>query len=154
MDSQLTNINIGLDEYMDVVNQIEEIDKKVSSEKRVINITEAKKEIRLLIQLLEFNNSRVSTEKIEKNEIHNVSVKKYTPFGKYYFATTKNGKYECVIVDDTPSMFLIASVEGSRQIKSAGFIGGVYKHSLHIQLDKRWYENLMNHLAEELRKDN
>ena len=34
MDSEFTSANIGLDEYTDVINQIEEIDKKVNDENR------------------------------------------------------------------------------------------------------------------------
>ena len=38
-------MNIGLDEYMDVVNQIEEITDKVNTEHRKITDKEAKKEL-------------------------------------------------------------------------------------------------------------
>lgn len=148
MESQLEKINIGLDEYMDVVSQIEEINKKVNAEKRKITDEEAKKELRLLIQLLEFRNSRVSIEEVPENKIHNSVVKEYTLFGKFYLATTKVGKYECVIVDDMPCMFRITSVEGSRQLASVNLMGNTYKHSLHIDLDKKWYEDRMHDLVE------
>ena len=41
------------DEYVDVINQIENINKRVNQENRLISNGEAKKEIKLLIHLLE-----------------------------------------------------------------------------------------------------
>lgn len=44
-------MNIGLDEYMDAVNQIEEITDKVNTEHRKITDKEAKKELRRFLLL-------------------------------------------------------------------------------------------------------
>ncbi|HJF87718.1 MAG TPA: hypothetical protein K8V88_09820 [Companilactobacillus farciminis] len=148
MDSEFTSANIGLDEYTDVINQIEEIDKKVNDENRRINDKEAKKEIRLLIHLLEFRNSKVSVEKVEKSKVENQTIKDFSPYSKFYIATTKTDQYECAIVDDLPSMFFISSIDGSRQLRDAHYFGNAYKHSLQIMLDKKWYKDRMQDLLD------
>lgn len=152
MDSQIRDINIGLNEYMDVVNQIEKINKKVNQENRLITSKESKKELTSLIQLLEFKKSRVKIEEVENDSIHNFMVKNFSSYGKFYIAITKNNKYECVIIDDLPVMFFISSVDGTRQIKSNDLISGSFKHSLNILLDQKWYEERMNDLINELKE--
>ncbi len=143
----MEGINIGLDEYMDVVNQIEGIDKKVNTEKRKITENEAEKELRLLVQLLEFKNSRITIKKAEKENIRDNKIRKFSPYSNFYFATTKTNKYECAIVDDLPSMFIVQSIDGLRNLESGSFIGKTYKHSLSICLDKKWYVDRMHDLS-------
>lgn len=144
-------MNIGLDEYMDAVNQIEEITDKVNTEHRKITDKEAKKELRLLIKLLEFNNLKVEIEQVKRDDIYNDSVKTYTRYGYYYHANTTRDSYECVIVDDMPSMFFVTSSKGLRHLESRRLIGKTYRHDLSIELDKKWYEDRMYSLAEDLK---
>ena len=96
------------DEYVDVINQIENINKRVNQENRLISNDEAKKEIKLLIHLLELKNAQVDITKINREAVIDSELRSFN-HAQFYEAITKNNEYECAITDDFPSSFSIIS---------------------------------------------
>ena len=99
------------DEYVDVINQIENINKRVNQENRLISNDEAKKEIKLLIHLLELKNAQVDITKINREAVIDSELRSFN-HAQFYEAITKNNEYECAITDDFPSSFSIISIDG------------------------------------------
>lgn len=48
-------------------------------------------------------------------------------------------------------MFFVTSSKGLRHLESRRLIGKTYRHDLSIELDKKWYEDRMYSLAEDLK---
>lgn len=127
------------DEYVDVVNQIENIDKRVNRENRLISDGEAKKEIKLLIHLLELENTRVDITKINREAVYDSELRSFFNNAKFYAAVTKNNEYECAITDDVPSSFSIISINGVNKAESSVLLHPSFKHSLSIVFNNEWY---------------
>lgn len=120
---------IGFDEYVDVVNQIEKLNIQINKENRSITEKEAKKEITLLIRLLEFENIKVEVQQEATN---------------IFWAKTKNNEYDCHIIEDLPTNFLISSIDNMRKIESSYLNDKSFKHHLSIDLDEKWYVDRIN----------
>lgn len=126
------------DEYVDVVNQIENIDKRVNRENRLISDGEAKKEIKLLIHLLELKNAQVDITKINREAVIDSELRSFN-HAQFYEAITKNNEYECAITDDLPSSFSIISIDGINKAESSVLLHPSFKHSLSIDFNNEWY---------------
>lgn len=126
------------DEYVDVINQIENIDKRVNQENRLISNDEAKKEIKLLIHLLELKNAQVDITKINREAVIDSELKSFN-HAQFYEAITKNNEYECAITDDLPSSFSIISIDGINKAESSVLLHPSFKHSLSIDFNNEWY---------------
>lgn len=126
------------DEYVDVINQIENIDKRVNQENRLISNDEAKKEIKLLIHLLELENSQVDIQQIDREAVNNSELRSFNNV-QFYVAITKNNEYECAITDDLPSSFSIISIDGINKAESSVLLHPSFKHSLSIDFNNEWY---------------
>lgn len=126
------------DEYVDVINQIENIDKRVNQENRLISNDEAKKEIKLLIHLLELKNAQVDITKINREAVYDSELRSFNN-AQFYVAITKNNEYECAITDDLPSSFSIISIDGINKAESSFLLHPSFKHSLSIDFNKEWY---------------
>lgn len=144
MHYKFINYNSILNKYADVINYIENLNDKISAENRFVNGEEAKRQFRLLIQLLELKPSQVSIKPIKKEKIYSKNILDFTNYGKYYLASTKQNKYFCVLVDDLPSMFMIESIDGTRGLRDLNLIGSGYKNTLSITFDNVWYEKQLN----------
>lgn len=127
------------DEYVDVVNQIENINKRVNRENRLISDDEAKKEIKLLIHLLELKNVQVDITKINREAVYDSELGGFFNNAKFYAAVTKNNEYECAITDDFPSSFSIISIDGINKAESSFLMHPSFKHSLSIDFNNEWY---------------
>lgn len=126
------------DEYVDVINQIENIDKRVNQENRLISNDEAKKEIKLLIHLLELKNAQVDITKINIEAVNDSELRSFNN-AQFYVAITKNNEYECAITDDLPSSFSIISIDGINKAESSVLLHPSFKHSLSIVFNNEWY---------------
>lgn len=126
------------DEYVDVINQIENIDKRVNQENRFISNDEAKKEIKLLIHLLELENAQVDIKKINREAVNDSELRSFNNT-QFYVAITKNNEYECAITDDLPSSFSIISIDGINKAESSVLLHFSFKHSLSIDFNNEWY---------------
>lgn len=126
------------DEYVDVINQIENIDKRVNQENRLISNDEAKKEIKLLIHLLELKNAQVDITKINREAVNDSELRSFNN-AQFYIAITKNNEYECAIIDDLPSSFSIISIDGINKAESSVLLHPSFKHSLSIDFNNEWY---------------
>lgn len=126
------------DEYVDVINQIENIDKRVNQENRLISNDEAKKEIKLLIHLLELENAQVDITKINREAVNDSELRSFNN-AQFYVAITKNNEYECAIIDDLPSSFSIISIDGINKAESSVLLHPSFKHSLSIVFNNEWY---------------
>lgn len=126
------------DEYVDVINQIENIDKRVNQENRLISNDEAKKEIKLLIHLLELKNAQVDITKINREAVYDSELRSFSN-AQFYEAITKNNEYECAITDDLPSSFSIISIDGINKAESSVLLHPSFKHSLSIVFNNEWY---------------
>lgn len=126
------------DEYVDVINQIENIDKRVNQENRLISNDEAKKEIKLLIHLLELKNAQVDITKINREAVIDSELRSFN-HAQFYEAITKNNEYECAITDDLPSSFSIISIDGINKAESSVLLHPSFKHSLSIDFNNEWY---------------
>lgn len=126
------------DEYVDVINQIENINKRVNQENRLISNDEAKKEIKLLIHLLELKNAQVDITKINREAVIDSELKSFN-HAQFYEAITKNNEYECAITDDFPSSFSIISIDGINKAESSVLLHPSFKHSLSIDFNNEWY---------------
>ena len=126
------------DEYVDVINQIENIDKRVNQENRLISNDEAKKEIKLLIHLLELENAQVDINKINREAVNDFELRSFNN-AQFYVAITKNNEYECAITDDLPSSFSIISIDGISKAESSVLLHPSFKHSLSIDFNNEWY---------------
>ena len=126
------------DEYVDVINQIENIDKRVNQENRLISNDEAKKEIKLLIHLLELKNAQVDITKINREAVNDSELRSFNN-AQFYVAITKNNEYECAITDDLPSSFSIISIDGINKAESSVLLHPSFKHSLSIVFNNEWY---------------
>lgn len=126
------------DEYVDVINQIENIDKRVNQENRLISNDEAKKEIKLLIHLLELKNAQVDITKINREAVYDPELRSFNN-AQFYEAITKNNEYECAITDDLPSSFSIISIDGINKAESSVLLHPSFKHSLSIDFNNEWY---------------
>lgn len=126
------------DEYVDVINQIENIDKRVNQENRLISNDEAKKEIKLLIHLLELKNAQVDITKINREAVYDSELRSFNN-AQFYEAITKNNEYECAITDDLPSSFSIISIDGINKAESSVLLHPSFKHSLSIVFNNEWY---------------
>lgn len=126
------------DEYVDVINQIENIDKRVNQENRLISNDEAKKEIKLLIHLLELKNAQVDITKINREAAIDSELRSFN-HAQFYEAITKNNEYECAITDDFPSSFSIISIDGINKAESNVLLHPSFKHSLSIVFNNEWY---------------
>lgn len=126
------------DEYVDVINQIENIDKKVNQENRLISNDEAKKEIKLLIHLLELENAQVDIQQIDREAVNYSELRSFNN-AQFYVAITKNNEYECAITDDLPSSFSIISIDGINKAESSVLLHPSFKHSLSIVFNNEWY---------------
>lgn len=126
------------DEYVDVINQIENIDKRVNQENRLISNDEAKKEIKLLIHLLELENAQVDINKINREAVNDFELRSFNN-AQFYVAITKNNEYECAITDDLPSSFSIISIDGISKAESSVLLHLSFKHSLSIDFNNEWY---------------
>lgn len=126
------------DEYVDVINQIENIDKRVNQENRLIFNDEAKKEIKLLIHLLELKNAQVDITKINREAVNDSELRSFSN-AQFYVAITKNNEYECAITDDLPSSFSIVSIDGINKAESSVLLHPSFKHSLSIVFNNEWY---------------
>lgn len=135
------------DEYVDVINQIENIDKKVNQENRLITNDEAKKEIKLLIHLLELENAQVDIQKIDREAINDSELRSFNN-AQFYAAITKNNEYECAITDDLPSSFLIISIDGINKAESSVLLHPSFKHSLSIDFNNEWYGHCAKRLID------
>lgn len=126
------------DEYVDVINQIENIDKRVNQENRLISNDETKKEIKLLIHLLELENSQVDIQKIDREAVNNSELRSFNNV-QFYVAITKNNEYECAITGDLPSSFSIISIDGINKAESSVLLHPSFKYSLSIDFNNEWY---------------
>ena len=126
------------DEYVDVINQIENINKRVNQENRLISNDEAKKEIKLLIHLLELKNAQVDIKKINREAVIDSELRSFN-HAQFYEAITKNNEYECAITDDFPSSFSIISIDGINKAESSVLLHPSFKHSLSIDFNNEWY---------------
>ena len=126
------------DEYVDVINQIENINKRVNQENRLISNDEAKKEIKLLIHLLELKNAQVDITKINREAVIDSEQRSFN-HAQFYEAITKNNEYECAITDDFPSSFSIISIDGINKAESSVLLHPSFKHSLSIDFNNEWY---------------
>ena len=126
------------DEYVDVINQIENINKRVNQENRLISNDEAKKEIKLLIHLLELKNAQVDITKINREAVIDSELRSFN-HAQFYEAITKNNEYECAITDDFPSSFSIISIDGINKAESSVLLHPSFKHSLSIDFNNEWY---------------
>lgn len=126
------------DEYVDVINQIENINKRVNQENRLISNDEAKKEIKLLIHLLELKNAQVDITKINREAVIDSELRSFN-HAQFYEAITKNNEYECAITDDFPSSFSIISIDGINKAESSVLLNPSFKHSLSIDFNNEWY---------------
>lgn len=126
------------DEYVDVINQIENIDKRVNQENRLVSNDEAKKEIKLLIHLLELKNAQVDITKINREAVYDSELRNFNN-AQFYEAITKNNEYECAITDDLPSSFSIISIDGINKAESSVLLHPSFKHSLSIVFNNEWY---------------
>ena len=126
------------DEYVDVINQIENINKRVNQENRLISNDEAKKEIKLLIHLLELKNAQVDITKINREAVIDSELRSFN-HAQFYEAITKNNEYECAITDDLPSSFSIISIDGINKAESSVLLHPSFKHSLSIDFNNEWY---------------
>lgn len=126
------------DEYVDVINQIENIDKRVNQENRLISNDEVKKEIKLLIHLLELKNAQVDITKINREAVNDSELRSFNN-AQFYVAITKNNEYECAIMDDLPSSFSIISIDGINKAESSVLLHPSFKHSLSIVFNNEWY---------------
>ena len=126
------------DEYVDVINQIENINKRVNQENRLIYNDEAKKEIKLLIHLLELKNAQVDITKINREAVIDSELRSFN-HAQFYEAITKNNEYECAITDDFPSSFSIISIDGINKAESSVLLHPSFKHSLSIDFNNEWY---------------
>ena len=135
------------DEYVDVINQIENIDKRVNQENRLISNDEAKKEIKLLIHLLELKNAQVDITKINREAVYNSELRSFN-HAQFYEAITKNNEYECVITDDLPSSFSIISIDGINKAESSVLLHPSFKHSLSIDFNNEWYGRCVKRLID------
>lgn len=126
------------DEYVDVINQIENINKRVNQENRLISNDEAKKEIKLLIHLLELKNAQVDITKINREVVNDSELRSFNN-AQFYVAITKNNEYECAITDDFPSSFSIISIDGINKAESSVLLHPSFKHSLSIDFNNEWY---------------
>lgn len=126
------------DEYVDVINQIENIDKRVNQENRLISNDEAKKEIKLLIHLLELKNAQVDITKVNREAVNDSELRSFNN-AQFYEAITKNNEYECAITDDLPSSFSIISIDGISKAESSFLLHPSFKHSLSIDFNNEWY---------------
>ena len=126
------------DEYVDVINQIENINKRVNQENRLISNDEAKKEIKLLIHLLELKNAQVDITKINREAVIDYELRSFN-HAQFYEAITKNNEYECAITDDFPSSFSIISIDGINKAESSVLLNPSFKHSLSIDFNNEWY---------------
>ena len=126
------------DEYVDVINQIENINKRVNQENRLISNDEAKKEIKLLIHLLELKNAQVDITKITREAVIDSELRSFN-HAQFYEAITKNNEYECAITDDFPSSFSIISIDGINKAESSVLLHPSFKHSLSIDFNNEWY---------------
>ena len=126
------------DEYVDVINQIENINKRVNQENRLISNDEAKKEIKLLIHLLELKNAQVDITKINREAVIDSELRSFN-HAQFYEAITKNNEYECAITDDFPSSFSIISIDGINKTESSVLLHPSFKHSLSIDFNNEWY---------------
>ena len=125
-------------EYVDVINQIENINKRVNQENRLISNDEAKKEIKLLIHLLELKNAQVDITKINREAVIDSELRSFN-HAQFYEAITKNNEYECAITDDFPSSFSIISIDGINKAESSVLLHPSFKHSLSIDFNNEWY---------------
>lgn len=135
------------DEYVDVINQIENIDKRVNQENRLISNDEAKKEIKLLIHLLELKNAQVDITKINREAVYNSELRSFN-HAQFYEAITKNNEYECAITDDLPSSFSIISIDGINKAESSVLLHPSFKHSLSIDFNNEWYGRCVKRLID------
>lgn len=135
------------DEYVDVINQIENIDKRVNQENRLISNDEAKKEIKLLIHLLELKNAQVDVKKINREAVNDSELRSFNN-AQFYVAITKNNEYECAITDDLPSSFSIISIDGINKAESSVLLHPSFKHSLSIDFNNEWYERCAKRLID------
>lgn len=135
------------DEYVDVINQIENINKRVNQENRLISNDEAKKEIKLLIHLLELKNAQVDITKINREAVIDSELRSFN-HAQFYEAITKNNEYECAITDDFPSSFSIISIDGINKAESSVLLHPSFKHSLSIDFNNEWYGHCAKRLID------
>lgn len=135
------------DEYVDVINQIENINKRVNQENRLISNDEAKKEIKLLIHLLELENTQIDIKKINRETVNDSELRSFNN-AQFYVAITKNNEYECAITDDLPSSFSIISIDGINKAESSVLLHPSFKHSLSIDFNNEWYGHCAKRLID------